>query len=229
MGFRAVVLFLTAGCLVGASSGEEQCAKPAPQWPLQFSAKVNITAHHVDKTKDYPPWLKRLEVHFDYENKRFRAEFKHTKRTAIRRYDQNKEFLVTRVDDLMHCRTSKLKDEMPLPEWPSKATYQGTKTVLNQKCDHWLEDFGSQQVHIYTREDSAVPVRVQVETVEVKKDVRRAVPDVTYDMFDFQEGAPALSKFKMPSDVKGGEESCERQPNDIGFPYVHFFHHFYRV
>lgn len=33
------------------------------QLPTQFTAKVNITAHHVDRTRDYPPWLKvRLRV-----------------------------------------------------------------------------------------------------------------------------------------------------------------------
>eukprot|EP00976_Prorocentrum_cordatum_P075634 1181972-Prorocentrum_minimum.AAC.1 len=90
MEFRVGVLVFTIACFAQACIAEEQCAKAAPQWPLQFSATVNITAHHVDKTKDYPPWWKRLEVHFDYENKRFRAEFKHTKRTAIRRYDQSR-------------------------------------------------------------------------------------------------------------------------------------------
>mmetsp|Transcript_13277 Transcript_13277/g.22426 ORF Transcript_13277/g.22426 Transcript_13277/m.22426 type:complete len:227 (+) Transcript_13277:154-834(+) len=226
MVFRVVLLVCIFQFLAGARVAE---AKPAPQWPSQFSAKVNITAHNVDKTKDYPPWLKRLDVHFDYENKRFRAEFRHTKRTAIRRYDQKKEFLITRVDEITQCRTSKLKDAMPAPEWPSKATYEGSEMVLGQMCDHWREDFGTQQVDLFFKEGTNVPVRVQVETVETEKPVRLTSPDVTYDMFDFKAGAPAASKFNMPKDVKGGEETCERQPNDIGFPYVHFFHYYYRV
>ena len=43
--------------------------------------------------------LQRLEVHFDYENKRFRAEFRHTKRTAIRRYDQVNILLIIHQDE----------------------------------------------------------------------------------------------------------------------------------
>ena len=30
------------------------CQQP----PLAFSLRVNITAHHVDRSKPYPPWLK---------------------------------------------------------------------------------------------------------------------------------------------------------------------------
>jgi hypothetical protein len=35
---------------------------------------------------------------------------------------QKQEFLITRVDEITQCRTSKLKDTMPAPEWPSKVT-----------------------------------------------------------------------------------------------------------
>lgn len=200
-----------------------------PQLPLQFKAKVNITAHHVDKTKDYPPWLKQLEVHYDYTQKAFLAEFLHTRRTAIRRYFQGDELLVTRIDDISDCRISKLRDLMPHPTWPEEAIYEGTAMVQNQVCNHWREDHGSQLIDIYFNAKTNAPVRVQVESVEQTEPVRLTVPDVTYDMYDFKEGAISASMFNIPKDVKGGEERCERQPNDIGFPFVHFFHHYYHA
>jgi len=33
---------------------------------------------------------------------------------------QGKEFLVTRLDQVVDCRISKLRDEMPLPAWPQQ-------------------------------------------------------------------------------------------------------------
>ena len=60
-----------------------------------------------------------------------------------------------------------------------QATYEGSEIVLDQKCDHWVEDLGPQQVHIYLLEDSEVPVRVEVQTIDLNKDIKRAVPDVT--------------------------------------------------
>jgi hypothetical protein len=35
----------------------------APQLPVAFHATINITAHHVDRTKPYPPWLKVCPSH----------------------------------------------------------------------------------------------------------------------------------------------------------------------
>jgi hypothetical protein len=46
-------------------------------------------------------------------------------------------------------------------------------------CDHWREDFGTQQVDLFFKEGTNVPVRVQVETVEKEKPVRLTSPDVT--------------------------------------------------
>lgn len=217
-------LFPIAVLFVQLCSGKEP-----PKLPLKWTARINITAHHVDKTKDYPPWLKRMKVLYDYENKRFRAEFEHTNRTVIRRYDQGKEFLVTRVDEFIDCRKSKVRESMPAPSLPKEAFYVGEDFVLKEKCDHWQEDFGTLQVDVYFSITTGALVRVQVETVEKTEPVRLTVPDLTYDVFDFEEGSPDEELFGLPADVKGGEEGCERQPNDIGFPYVHVFHHYYRA
>ena len=48
-------------------------ARAAPEFPLQFRAVVSTTAHLVDRAQDYPPWLRRVELDYDYVNKRARA------------------------------------------------------------------------------------------------------------------------------------------------------------
>jgi hypothetical protein len=72
-------------------------------------------------------------------------------------------------------------------------------------------------------------VRLQVETVEATQPVLVSVPDITYDVLSFDPTAPTESRFELPADEFGGESACERQPNDIGFPFVHFFHHYYHA
>mmetsp|Transcript_518 Transcript_518/g.1115 ORF Transcript_518/g.1115 Transcript_518/m.1115 type:complete len:230 (-) Transcript_518:163-852(-) len=222
-GWKIAIVLLSLGSARGSSPPSP------PKLPTQFTAKVNITAHHVDRTRDYPPWLKQLEVFYDYENKRFRSEFLHTRRTAVRRYDQGEEFLVTRVDGFTECKISKLRDEMPAPTWPAKAVYQGTELVLGGMCHHWREDHGASEVNVFLDARTGAPVRVQVESVEQTEPVRLTTPDVTYDVYAFKPGAISANKFGLPKDVKGGRDRCERQPNDVGFPYVHFFHHYYHA
>mmetsp|Transcript_5504 Transcript_5504/g.7441 ORF Transcript_5504/g.7441 Transcript_5504/m.7441 type:complete len:232 (-) Transcript_5504:145-840(-) len=207
-------------------------ATSPPKLPTQFSAKINITAHNVDREKDYPPWLKKLEVWYDFDSGRFRAEFKHTSRTAIRRYDKSKEFLVSRVDGAVHCQVSKLKDQMPEPEWPQDAVFEESEVMEGRVCNRWRVEgsgVGGVDVVIHIEEPSGALVRVQAETIEQIEPVRLTRPDITYDVYKFRFHSPSASKFNLPKDVKGGEVTCERQPNDIGFPYIHFFHYYYRA
>lgn len=77
--------FCAAALVVAVSSAA------APKFPLQFSADLEITAHLVDKTKDYPPWLRKIKINYDYIQKLARAEISHgyeAGRTYVRRYDQ---------------------------------------------------------------------------------------------------------------------------------------------
>jgi hypothetical protein len=80
---RALALAL----LVVASLAEERAP---PSLPLQFSTDLEITAHLVDRTKDYPPWLRRITINYDYTQKQARAEILEgyeAGRTYVRRYD----------------------------------------------------------------------------------------------------------------------------------------------
>eukprot|EP00899_Mesostigma_viride_P027957 jgi/Mesvir1/8346/Mv12606-RA.1 len=235
---HVVPLFVIVAVVIGGKSSHAQ-EDPSHEHrqhlplPLQFSARVTITAHRVDATKPYPPAMKILRLHYDYVGGRFRAEFEHTMRTVIRRYDQGMEYLVTRIPEekVVLCRSSKLKEPMPTPEFPplDSARYSGRTRINGHDADHWEEDLGSIIIDTYFDVKTGAAIRAQIETVEQREPVRLSVPDVTYDVTEMTIGPPPEAVFALPADVKGGESSCERQPNDIGFPYIHFFHHYYRV
>merc|ERR1711968_133094 len=72
------------------------CADPSPPiFPQQFTASITIEAHHCDKTKEYPPCMKYLQVHYDYPARKAKILFEHTKRVKVSRYDEGKEYLVS--------------------------------------------------------------------------------------------------------------------------------------
>uniref|UniRef100_A0A061S8X5 Uncharacterized protein n=1 Tax=Tetraselmis sp. GSL018 TaxID=582737 RepID=A0A061S8X5_9CHLO len=54
-------------------------------------------------------------------------------------------------------------------------------------------------------------------------------PDITFSVWDYAEGPPAQKHFDVSTLMQGGRGACQRQPNDIGFPYTHFWHHYYRA
>jgi hypothetical protein len=109
----------------------------------------------------------------------------------------------------------------------TQATFEGVEKLAGRQCERWREHLGSQVVDWHVDVTTGAPVRVQVGTVEQTDAL--TVPDVTYDVLQFDATSPPESAFHLPQDVSGGEGACERQPNDIGFPYVHFFHHFYHA
>ena len=92
--------------------------RKVPELPKQFSADLEITAHLVDRTKDYPPWLRKIHIKYDFDNKLARANITHgyeAGRTYIRRYDQKREYMV-KAGEFAECQRSYLGEKMPLPE-----------------------------------------------------------------------------------------------------------------
>ncbi len=62
-----------------------------PVFPAQFSAELQVTAHLVDKTQEYPPHLRRIALHYDFPAKRVRADVLagyEEGRFYLRRYDE---------------------------------------------------------------------------------------------------------------------------------------------
>ena len=82
---RGMKLLTVVGMLVATAAR----ADPSPPvFPQQFTASITIEAHHCDKTKEYPPCMKYLQVHYDYPARKAKILFEHTKRVKVSRYDE---------------------------------------------------------------------------------------------------------------------------------------------
>ena len=170
-------------------------ARDPPSLPRSFSADLEVTAHLVDRTKDYPPWLRKITLNYDFDKKLARAEITHgyeAGRTYIRRYDQKREYMI-KAGEFAECQRSYLGEEMPLPELPATATYVGEEEVRGERCEHWVEDLGVERVHIWQTVDMKLPIRLTDESFEDGQ----ATPLMTYDLYRFQAAAPAEELFKM--------------------------------
>jgi hypothetical protein len=88
----AVLLAIVGGSLPPRTSGQEQ---NLPHWPRQFSASLEVTTKHLNKTNVYPPAWRTIDVVYDFINKRAGAyvQTSYEKRqktngtTTLRRYD----------------------------------------------------------------------------------------------------------------------------------------------
>ena len=213
----------------GVSSSSET---PQPV-PLAFKAKVEVYAHRLDKKNDYPPSKKVLSVWYDQPNGRLRVEFLHTKRTLIRRYDTEEEFLITRLPGFpTECQKSKVMPKgstMPLPDWPAGAKHLGQEKIGEKLCNAYREQVGDITLDLYLDAKTHAPVRARVSTTDRKSSPPTTEPDVTYDVVELEEGPVPVDAFALPDDHVGGVKACERRPHDIGFPYVHLFHYVLRA
>ncbi|CAM9450145.1 unnamed protein product, partial [Chrysoparadoxa australica] len=189
-------------------------------FPLQFTGDVEVTAHMVDRSKSYPPWLKKVKVDYDYNAGQAKAivvEGLDSGKTFIRRYDTKREYMI-QGGDFPVCRRSYLGEEMPLPEFPSQAVFQGTEDIDGSLCHHWLIEHGPSRVHVYSEVDTKLPRRVTDEvTIAVE-------PLMTYDFYNLSVGAAKPEAFELPHPYT--HEDCGFVVS--GFPYLHLFHHYFR-
>ena len=215
---RAFLCLFVAG--LPSSYAEEQ--RKLPEFPLQFTCDLETTAHLVDRTKDYPPWLRKIKIHYDYINKLARAEISHgyeAGRTYYRRYDQKKEYMV-RSGEFAECQRSYLGEDMPFPELPKTMTFQDIVKIDGRDCEHWVEDLGVERVHVYQSVDTKEPVRLVDESVEDSV----STPLMTYDFKNFKQGEPEKTAFALPAPYT--HKKCQRHVG--GFPYLHLFHYYLR-
>ena len=97
-------LYIT-GILIVCLSADE-----LPIFPLQLSAKIEITAHLIDPDNEYPPRIRKLKIYYDYINKVARADIEEgyeAEKTYIRRYDQKNEYMI-RYPPINDCKRSYL-------------------------------------------------------------------------------------------------------------------------
>lgn len=199
------------------------CTPPFPVFPQQFTATVEITAHLVDRSKAYPPWLKVINVKYDYPNQMAYAQvlqgFDEGK-TFLRRYDNKSEYMV-RGGTYPDCQRSYLGESMPLPVMPKDLKYMRTELVDDIMCDYWMQDIGTNRVHVYMRSEDKLPYRVTNEQVLDEE----SVPLMTYDWLDLKIDQGLSEKdFDIPEPYHW--RSCTRYIG--GFPYLHIFHTMFR-
>ena len=81
-----------------------------------------------------------------------------------------------------------------------------------------------------------MPLRLTTEAVESTSPVRTTTPLMTYDFYRFEPGAQPEEAFRMQgsstSPVFGTDTAlaigeCDRVVQDMGFPYIHFFHTYF--
>ncbi|KAH8064607.1 hypothetical protein JL722_1484 [Aureococcus anophagefferens] len=207
-------------------------ARAAPEFPLQFRAVVETTAHLVDRAQDYPPWLRRVQLDYDYVNKRARAAVLlglDAGKNFTRRYDAAQEYAV-RGEPYPDCKRSYLGEAMPMPAYPSTAALaEADVDIDGSRHERWLVDIpGAERTHVYTNEalvDGAY------------------VPLMTYDFVEFEAVAPAEAAFDL--DAPWTKATCDRHarrrrpaaarddpttPSQVGgWPYLHLFHHYLMV
>eukprot|EP00741_Cyanophora_paradoxa_P016044 tig00000042_g15489.t1 len=219
----AVVLLAAVLALAAAQTApdgkmpEMGAAESVPQLPPQFYAVVQTTALYLDKDLDYPPPIKKTTVWYDLTNGRIRAEFEakgQPWRALYRRYDKGMEFEILHIQGRdKTCQFSKMREKMPLPEWPANMTLLGTKTMRGKQCNHWQEDNGFYKVDYYeTTGPSPQPVLIHTDGMD-------------YDILEFKAGPIEDSIYQFPTDLR---PKCTKVPNHVGFPYVHLLYTYLR-
>ena len=198
---------------------------PAPSFPLQFSANLEITAHLISPDSEYPPRVRRMSIYYDYVNKLARAELESGYEAAkvyIRRYDQNNEYMV-RLPPIHDCKRSYLGEVMPFPDIP-EADFVGEEVLSDTgiRVNHFVHDDFETRIHVYMSASDGSPVRLIQESVDEEDEISSAI--LTYDYSDVVLGAPDSSWFELPDEFD--HKSCVRHIG--GFPYLHVFHYFVR-
>ncbi|CAN0092844.1 unnamed protein product [Laminaria digitata] len=205
--------------------GRSEAVGATWQFPEQFSARLDVVSHMVDRGRDYPPWIREMDIAYDYAAGRAKVVVKeglNSGKTFLRLYGSKKEYMI-REGEFPSCRRSYLGEAMPLPELPPTASYQGMQTLDGSLCEHWVQNDGISRVHVFIDSANQVPRRLIEETV---MEDAAAVPLVTYEFRDFKVGPQTPELFVLPERYTSVEE-CDLHVG--GFPYLHLFHHYLRV
>eukprot|EP00276_Gloeochaete_wittrockiana_P011344 CAMPEP_0184648284 /NCGR_PEP_ID=MMETSP0308-20130426/5366_1 /TAXON_ID=38269 /ORGANISM="Gloeochaete witrockiana, Strain SAG 46.84" /LENGTH=233 /DNA_ID=CAMNT_0027079979 /DNA_START=1 /DNA_END=702 /DNA_ORIENTATION=+ len=202
-----------------APSGTMPQARVAshPAMPEQFYAVVQTTALYLDKDLEYPPPIRKTTVWYDRTNGRIRAEFEakgQPWKALYRRYDKGMEFEIVHIEGRNRtCQFSKMREKMPLPEWPQNMTHIGQSTIRGRTCNHWQEDNGYYTVDFYESIGQVVaPVLIHHQGMD-------------YDILDFKAGPIEEDIYQFPKDLR---PLCTKVPNHVGFPYVHLLYTYLR-
>ena len=202
-------------------------ADPVAAFPLQLSATITITAHLIEPESEYPPRERRLQIHYDYVNRRAKIGIEagyEAAKVYVRRYDLKHEYMV-RLPPIDDCKRSHLGEVMPYPELPG-ATFVREEVINGTRCNYFLHQDYETRVHMYFRVDDGAPVKLIQESTEDGV----STPLLTYEFSSVALGDPQSTSrdvklFDVPAPFE--HSVCTRHVG--GFPYIHIFHHFVRL
>ena len=250
--FRGTPLYgLAVFSLVAAAAEAASQHKPLPTPHRQFSVVIETTAHQLNATSDYPPYKRYFTVHYDHPARRARIDYEPVPhmppKSFVRRYDIGFEWMVMEVRQIKECQKSRLREAMPFARYPDALRFMGQVRVRGKLCDHWREDLGEETVEYFETADEGIPLRLTTQAVDEGSagsssgegsgshgsGARTTTPLMTYDFSKFEARPPDEALFKMASSsaspiFKSSTPltvgQCERVVQDMGFPYIHFFH-----
>jgi hypothetical protein len=125
-----------------------------PHFPRVFSASLEVTTKHLNKSNVYPPAWRTIDVDYDFVHKRARAyvQTSYEKRqktngtTTLRRYDLGKEWEIAQFGKEMVCKWSRiLNAKMPRPHLFDPDLQLDQEQVTrkvdgkDEKCLHWSQ------------------------------------------------------------------------------------------
>ena len=208
----------------------------APHFPPFFTVDVRITSHLLTpdmQTDGYPPSVRQL--HLSYNRDSGVARIDEGIVTYIRRFDLKQEFKIN-SGPYPSCRTSYLSEHLPLQQFARGGRWITTKesesTILTRacpvpyeqkKCVLWQQDEGGGQiVHVYVFHETWIPLIAILHATNPATSTLE--PTLTFEWTNLNLQQPADILFV---DVSKTRDDCEDQAG--GFPWIHLFHHFFRV
>jgi hypothetical protein len=113
-----MLLLVLLACI--AVDGAVSSVRVPPLLPRAFQADLSVVSHLTDPRRAYPPSVREMRVHYDFDQQIARAHIMSgydAGKTYVRRYDLRKEYMV-KHGNYAKCERAYLGDAMPTPAIP---------------------------------------------------------------------------------------------------------------
>jgi hypothetical protein len=201
----------------------------SPHFPKHFTADVSIVSHLVTpdiQTDGYPPAIRNMKVSYDRELGSARVDEGII--SYLRRFDLKKEYKIN-SGPYPSCRKSYLGEEMPQQQfsrggyWLNNNDDSCPKPYDQQKCKTWYQDEGGGQIaKVYVSRDTYIPYVAKLYSTNPVN--MKLEPTLTFQWKNIDLNKPNKELFV---DIDTTRADCEDQAG--GFPWIHLFHHFFRI
>ena len=203
----------------------------APHFPSHFTADVHILSHLITpdmQTDGYPPSSRHLHLSYNREHGGM-ARIDEGIISYIRRFDLKQEYKIN-SGPYPSCRTSYLSEMLPTHQFSrgghwfnNGSPVQCPEPYTQQQCKTWHQDEGGGQiVKVYVSDTTSVPLVATVYATDPATLILE--PTITFQWINIDLNPPNTDLFV---DVSTQRQDCEDQAG--GFPWIHLFHHFFKI